>query len=99
MTKCSLHATGSTPYPGTPAATVMKSVRDGFRLEKPPHCDRCLYNIMSRCWAKSADDRPDFAALVEDFEQLLVQDTDYIDLNLFPEHEYYNEVSLSDEKV
>merc|ERR1712117_237113 len=41
---------GSTPYPGTPAATVMKSVRDGFRLEKPPHCDRCLYNIMSRCW-------------------------------------------------
>jgi fibroblast growth factor receptor 1 len=44
-------------------------------------------------------DRPDFAALLEDFEQLLVQDTDYIDLNQFPEHAYYNEVGLSDEKV
>lgn len=77
----------------------MKYVRDGGRLEKPPHCDRCLYNIMSYCWSANAVDRPDFAALLEDFEQLLVQDTDYIDLNQFPEHAYYNEVGLSDEKV
>ena len=54
---------------------------------------------MSYCWAPSAADRPPFEELVEDFEALLVQDTDYIDLNLFPEHAYYNEVSLSDEKV
>ena len=58
-----------------------------------------LYNIMSYCWAQQAEDRPDFDTLVEDFEKLLVQDTDYIDLNMFPEHAYYNEVSLSDEKV
>ena len=31
--------------------------------------------------------------------RVLVQDTDYIDLNMFPENDYYNEVSLSDEKV
>ena len=90
---------GSTPYPGKSASEVMKFVRDGGRLEKPPHCDRQLYNIMSYCWAAQAADRPPFEELVEDFEALLVQDTDYIDLNLFPEHAYYNEVSLSDEKV
>ncbi len=92
-------ALGSTPYPGKSPSEVMEFVRDGGRLEKPPHCDRRLYNIMSYCWSKSPEDRPDFASLVEDFQQLLVQDTDYIDLNMFPEHAYYNEVSRSDEKV
>lgn len=77
----------------------MKFVRDGGRLEKPVHCDRALYNIMSYCWADDPKDRPDFEELVADFERLLVEDTDYIDLNMFPEHAYYNQVSLSDEKV
>ena len=35
----------------------------------------------------------------QDLESLLTQGTDYIDLNLFPEHGYYNEVSLSGERV
>ena len=96
---CSFHSPGSTPYPGTPAATVMKSVRDGFRLEKPPHCDRSLYNMMLRCWAKSPYERPDFASLVKDFHKLLMKDTDYIDLRRFPENKYYNMVGLGDEKV
>ena len=90
---------GSTPYPGKSASEVMKFVRDGGRLEKPPHCDRQLFNVVKKCWAIDPVDRPAFPDLVEDFEDLLVEDTDYIDLNMFPEHAYYNEVSLSDEKV
>ncbi len=77
----------------------MKFVRDGGRPEKPPHCDRQLYNIMSYCWSAEAGDRPSFAELVADFERLLGEDADYIDLNMFPEHAYYNHVGLSDEKV
>ena len=45
------------------------------------------------------EERPDFSTLVDDFESKLVQETDYIDLNMFPEHAYYNDVSLSGEKV
>ena len=37
--------------------------------------------------------------MFQDLEALLTQGTDYIDLNLFPEHGYYNEVSLSGERV
>ena len=37
-------------------------------------------------------------SLSQDLEALLTQGTDYIDLNLFPEHGYYNEVSLSGER-
>ena len=60
---------------------------------------RQLFNIMSYCWSQDPEERPTFEELVEEFEKLLVQDTDYIDLNMFPENDYYNEVSLSDEKV
>ena len=92
---------GSVPYPGLPPSDVMKKVRDGYRLEKPEHCKRELYNIMIKCWDKSPDIRPAFSDLVKDFESLLVKEMDYIDLNLFPENDYYNEstISLSGERV
>ena len=35
---------GSTPYPGMSGSEVMKRVREGVRLEKPEHCDRCDNN-------------------------------------------------------
>lgn len=90
---------GSTPYPGMPASEVMKRVRDGYRLEKPEHAKREIYNMMYYCWDNDPEERPDFSTLVDDFESKLVQETDYIDLNMFPEHAYYNDVSLSGEKV
>jgi len=90
---------GSTPYPGMSGSEVMKRVREGVRLEKPEHCDREIYNMMFYCWDNDPQERPSFSQLVKDLESLLTQGTDYIDLNLFPEHGYYNEVSLSGERV
>merc|ERR1740129_503253 len=90
---------GSTPYPGLSGSDVMKRVRDGVRLDKPAHCDREIYNTMYYCWDKDPTVRPSFSQLVKDFEGLLIKDTEYIDLNQFPDHAYYNEVSLSGEKV
>ena len=46
---------------------------------------------MVKCWEKEPKERPTFSDLVRDFEQLLVKEMDYIDLNLFPENDYYNE--------
>ncbi|KAJ9581668.1 hypothetical protein L9F63_023155, partial [Diploptera punctata] len=90
---------GSTPYPGLAAADVMKRVRDGFRLDKPEHCRRELYNIMYYCWDKDPKERPSFNELVKLLEQLLLTETEYIELERFPDHSYYNMVSLSDEKL
>jgi len=90
---------GSTPYPGMSGSEVMKKVKEGYRLEKPEHCDREIYNMMFYCWDKDPAERPSFTQLVKDLESLLTKDTDYIDLNQFPDHAYYNEVSLSGEKV
>lgn len=90
---------GSTPYPGLGAADVMRRVRDGYRLDKPEHCRRELYNIMYYCWDRNPHERPHFGELVTLTEQLLLTETDYIELERFPDHSYYNMVSLSGEKL
>ncbi|KAF5299462.1 hypothetical protein FQR65_LT01042 [Abscondita terminalis] len=90
---------GSTPYTGLSAAEVMKKIRDGYRLEKPEHCRRELYNIMYYCWDKDPKQRPRFSECVELLEKLIVSKTDYIELERFPDHSYYNMTSLSGEKL
>ncbi|XP_057374868.1 fibroblast growth factor receptor-like [Daphnia carinata] len=90
---------GSTPYPGMTADAVMRKVREGYRLEKPDHCKREVYNVMFYCWEKDAAQRPAFNELVELLEQLLMSETDYIELERFPDHSYYNMVPPTDEKV
>lgn len=90
---------GSTPYPGMAAAEVMKWVRAGNRLEKPEHCRRELYMIMVYCWAELPQDRPDFQDIVKQLDHLLSTETDYIELEHFPDHNYYNMMSQSGEKL
>ncbi|KAH8236662.1 hypothetical protein KR026_007617 [Drosophila bipectinata] len=90
---------GSTPYPGISAADVMRKVRDGYRLEKPEHCRRELYNIMYYCWSQDPQERPLFAEIIQMLDKLLHTEMDYIELERFPDHNYYNIVSLSGEKL
>lgn len=96
----SIH-TGSTPYPGTTAEEVVRRVRDGYRLEKPAHCKRELYNAMYYCWHADAESRPSMSEVCSMLEQLVLSDSDYLDMNNFPEHCYYNFTSenLSNEKL
>ncbi|XP_073943281.1 tyrosine kinase receptor Cad96Ca isoform X2 [Choristoneura fumiferana] len=90
---------GSTPYPGLSAGDVMRKVREGHRLEKPEHCRRELYNIMYYCWEAESSSRPDFKEVVSMLERLLCTETDYIELERFPDHSYYNVQHLDGEKL
>ncbi|XP_063824357.1 tyrosine kinase receptor Cad96Ca isoform X2 [Ostrinia nubilalis] len=90
---------GSTPYPGMSAGDVMRKVHSGYRLEKPEHCRRELYNIMYYCWEAKPTDRPDFPEVVAMLERLLCTETDYIELERFPDHSYYNVQHLDGEKL
>ncbi|XP_023173595.1 tyrosine kinase receptor Cad96Ca [Drosophila hydei] len=90
---------GSTPYPGISAADVMRKVRDGYRLEKPEHCRRELYNIMYYCWSQDVHERPTFTEIIKMLDKLLHTEMDYIELERFPDHNYYNIVHLSGEKL
>ncbi|XP_035212652.1 tyrosine kinase receptor Cad96Ca-like isoform X2 [Stegodyphus dumicola] len=90
---------GSTPYPGLSANEVIRKVRDGYRLEKPDHCRREMYNIMFYCWDKDPKQRPSFGELVSLLDRLLVSEHTYIELERFPDHSYYNITDLSGEKL
>ncbi|XP_057328877.1 tyrosine kinase receptor Cad96Ca [Microplitis mediator] len=90
---------GSTPYPGMGAAEVMRKIKEGYRLERPEHCKRELYNIMYYCWDKDPSCRPSFGELVVMAEGLLLDEIDYIELDRFPNHSYYNVLNLSGEKL
>ena len=46
---------------------------------------------MVKCGEKEPKEWPTFSDLVRGFEQLLLKEMDYIDLNLFSENDYYNE--------
>lgn len=54
---------------------------------------------MYYCWAADADERPTFSELVNLLDKLLHTETDYIELERFPDHNYYNMLSLSGEKL
>lgn len=89
-----------TPYVGMGPAEVMKKVRDGYRLEKPEHTTREIYNYMYYCWEFDPKARPDFSEIRQNLDNLLATATDYIELERFPEHDYYNILhNISGEKL
>lgn len=78
---------------------VMRRLKEGYRLDRPEHCKRELYNIMYYCWDQDPAGRPSFSELVNLAEGLLLDETDYIELDRFPDHSYYNVLNLSGEKL
>ncbi|KAK3866217.1 hypothetical protein Pcinc_028242 [Petrolisthes cinctipes] len=90
---------GSTPYPGLGATEVMRKVREGYRLEKPDHCRREVYNIMYYCWDKDQKERPSFIELVTTLEGLLLSEVEYIQLDKFPDHTYYNFITEQSDEL
>lgn len=49
-----------------------------------------IYNIMYYCWDKDSKERPSFTELVHTLEGLLLSEVEYIELDRFPDHSYYN---------
>ena len=78
------------PYAGMDAKEVIKYVNEGNRLEMPRHCRRGIYNFISYCWNADPRNRPEWRgpdSLVTYFEKQLCQENDYIDLNMYSEHD------------
>lgn len=91
---------GSTPYPGMTAREVMRRVREGYRLERPDHCHPELYRVVTKCWHQDLNKRPSFSEVKKDLTQLLDQgQTGYIDLENFPEANYFSMHENNDEKL
>ncbi|XP_069500848.1 non-receptor tyrosine-protein kinase TNK1 [Ambystoma mexicanum] len=56
---------GQEPWLGLSGRQIlMKTDRDGERLERTEDCPRAMYNIMLKCWAHRPENRPTFGALI-----------------------------------
>lgn len=82
---------GSTPYHHLETKQVIKAVAEkGERPAKPEYCHDILYRLMSRCWQHEPQLRPTFRELVRSLDELLLSANDYIELDQYPDHNYYN---------
>ncbi|KAK4298246.1 hypothetical protein Pmani_029396 [Petrolisthes manimaculis] len=89
---------GSTPYPGMTAREVMRSVREGHRLDRPDHCRPELYRVLARCWHPDLNLRPPFTQLRQELADLIDR-SPVIDLENFPEDHYYSMLQNGEEKL
>lgn len=73
---------GGTPYPSVPVEKLFGLLREGHRMEKPPHSSLEIYDMMLDCWHQSPHQRPSFMDLVLDLDRILAicVSEDYLDL-------------------
>lgn len=90
---------GATPYQQLSSGEVFKKVTTGGRLDRPAHCSDEFYHLMSQCWLHDSALRPTFKEVANEFEQLLLSDNDYIKLDQYPEHAYYNIIYNEEKEV
>eukprot|EP00731_Ephydatia_muelleri_P008883 Em0004g1221a len=78
---------GGFPYPSISNDDLLKTLKIGYRMEKPENCSHEVYIIMLECWSGDLRARPSFSHLKSKFELMLQlsaseRDQPYIDLTL-----------------
>ncbi|XP_040852922.1 fibroblast growth factor receptor 4 isoform X2 [Ochotona curzoniae] len=74
---------GGSPYPGIPVEELFSLLREGHRMDRPPHCPPELYGLMRECWHAAPSQRPTFKQLVEALDKVLLAiSEEYLDLRL-----------------
>ncbi|CAJ0586116.1 unnamed protein product, partial [Mesorhabditis spiculigera] len=61
---------GDVPHGGLADETVHQRVKSGTPLARPPYCPESIYKLMESCWASEAQDRPTFATLLAEIDDL-----------------------------
>jgi len=72
---------GGSPYPGINGREIANKLQQGYRMPKPKHVDRQLYQIMLQCWQENPNDRPTFSSL-EDTIVKMTQNNNHVYVNM-----------------
>ncbi|KAK9505358.1 hypothetical protein O3M35_009438 [Rhynocoris fuscipes] len=73
---------GSSPYPGVAVQNLYHLLKNGYRMHRPQNCSLQLYEIMKECWNADPSSRPSFQRLMDKFEHMLEDGSDYLDCNV-----------------
>jgi len=88
---------GGSPYPGINARQIARKLQDGFRMPKPKHVDKKLYQIMLKCWEENPSDRPTFAKLKDTMKEMERKHRTYVNLKQYDNSLYANVEDLTAE--
>ncbi|KAK0090118.1 hypothetical protein PV325_002950 [Microctonus aethiopoides] len=72
---------GASPYPGVDVHNLYNFLKGGYRMERPANCSIQLYKLMVSCWHDEAGMRPSFKELTCQWERMLEDGVEYLDLN------------------
>eukprot|EP00048_Salpingoeca_helianthica_P004078 m.73515 g.73515 ORF g.73515 m.73515 type:complete len:695 (+) comp13038_c1_seq1:54-2138(+) len=73
VTMWEIFTNGTQPYTGQQLPEVLRAVRAGTRLERPPACPAEVFETMDACWHRDRARRPTFAALRAAIKGLLAK--------------------------
>ncbi|XP_072039160.1 uncharacterized protein [Amphiura filiformis] len=71
-----IYTFGDVPYPGLDGRDVVRTLMEGFRMDKPENCSNEIYEIMLQCWHENPYDRPSFTELYTRLDDMLSQTSD-----------------------
>ncbi|XP_078379572.1 uncharacterized protein LOC144662599 isoform X1 [Oculina patagonica] len=95
-----LSTMGGNPYPGINNKELHNLLKTGYRMEKPDTCSDKLYQLVLDCWKDEPSERPTFESATRSLEQMMQEDTPYLDFESLDESKaYYCNEKLSDEDV
>ncbi|XP_006821807.1 tyrosine-protein kinase receptor Tie-1-like, partial [Saccoglossus kowalevskii] len=82
---------GSTPYCNLTSSEVIRKLNEGYRLQKPDHCDRDIYILMKRCWDDIPTEIPTFSDIFNQLHRIMNDESKlYLKMNKYDQHLYVN---------
>ncbi|KAJ7336066.1 hypothetical protein OS493_013443 [Desmophyllum pertusum] len=91
---------GGNPYPGVNNKEMYNLLKTGYRMEKPDTCSDKLYQLVLNCWKEDPSERPTFEIVTRSLEEMMQEDTPYLDFGSLDESkEYYCSEKLSEDDV
>lgn len=71
ITSIEIFTDGETPYSDLRNRDVVDAVSAGRRIDRPKLCDAHFYNLIQRCWAADALERPIFADISNELAEMV----------------------------
>jgi Protein tyrosine and serine/threonine kinase len=68
---------GALPYSSIDVKNLMKELKSGYRMERPYHCHRFLYELMMLCWQANPLERPSFSVLAGKLQNFLTMENSW----------------------
>ncbi|VDP05444.1 unnamed protein product [Heligmosomoides polygyrus] len=62
---------GGLPYPTISNEDLLPKLLDGYRNSKPGYCHDEIYDLMTRCWDKDPNERPNFTQCIHQLKDHL----------------------------